>query len=56
MDREDIIRQVFQAVAQVQEASGRSVGDIGPHTRPLKDIQDFDSLCGVEAPYCCLRL
>ena len=49
MARDDIVRQVIQAVTQVQESSGRSVGGIGPDTRPLKDLQDFDSLCGVEA-------
>lgn len=49
MDRDDIVRHVIRAVTQVQEASGRSVGRIGPETRPLKDLQDFDSLCGVEA-------
>ena len=49
MDRDDIVRQVIEAVTHVQEISGRSVGEIGPDTRPLKDLQDFDSLCGVEA-------
>ena len=49
MDRDDIVRQVIEAVSHVQETSGRSVGEIGPDTRPLKDLQDFDSLCGVEA-------
>ena len=49
MDRDDIVRHIIRAVTQVQEASGRSVGRIGPDTRPLKDLQEFDSLCGVEA-------
>lgn len=49
MDRDDIVRHVIRAVTQVQEASGRSVGGIGPDTRPLRDLQNFDSLCGVEA-------
>ena len=49
MDRDDIVHQVIEAVTQVQETSGRSVGEIGPDSRPLKDLQDFDSLCGVEA-------
>ena len=49
MDRDDIVRHVIQAVTQIQETSGRSVGGIAPDTRPLKDLQDFDSLCGVEA-------
>ncbi len=49
MDRDDIVHQVIQAVTKVQETSGRSVKGIGPDTRPLKELQDFDSLCGVEA-------
>lgn len=49
MDRDDIVHQVIRAVANVQETSGRGVGRIGPDTRPLKDLQEFDSLCGVEA-------
>ena len=49
MDRDNIVTQVIKAVTQVQEISGRSVGEIGPGTRPLKDLQGFDSLCGVEA-------
>ena len=49
MDRDDIVRHVILAVTQVQETSGRSVGGMGRDTRPLRDLQDFDSLCGVEA-------
>lgn len=49
MDRDEIVRHIILAVTQVQETSGRSVGGIGHNTRPLKDLQDFDSLCGVEA-------
>ena len=49
MDRDDIVRQVIKAVTQVQNSSGRSIGEINPDSRPFKDLQDFDSLCGVEA-------
>ena len=49
MDRDDLLRCIIQAVIQTQEASGRSIGEIGPDTRPLKDLQGFDSLSGVEA-------
>ena len=49
MDRDEIVRNVIRAVIQVQEASGRNVGRIGTDIRPLKDLEDFDSLCGVEA-------
>ena len=49
MDRQDVVSLVIDAVKQVQEASGRTVGNIGPLTRPLQEIDWFDSYCGVEA-------
>ena len=49
MNRDDVLRQVIEAVVQVQQASDRSVEGIGPATRPFKDVEDFDSLSGVEA-------
>ena len=48
MDKESVTKQVVQAVAQVQEASGRVAGGIGPSTRPIGDARGFDSLNGVE--------
>ena len=49
MDRDAIVRQVMEAVVQVQQASGRSVEGIDPDTpRPFKDVEGFDSLSGVE--------
>ena len=44
-----MVRQVIEAVVQVQQASGRRVGGIDPHTRPFTDVGGFDSLSGVEA-------
>ena len=49
MNRDDIVRQVIEAVVEVQQASGRSIDGIGPDTRPFKDVEGFDSLSGVEA-------
>ena len=49
MNREDIVRQVIEAVVQVQQASGRSVEGIGQDTLPFKDVEGFDSLSGIEA-------
>ena len=49
MDKDVIVRQVIEAVVQVQQASGRSIEAISPDTRPFKDIEGFDSLSGVEA-------
>ena len=49
MEKHEIVAQVVRAVAQVQEASGRSSGGIGVSTRPVRDVEGFDSLSGVEA-------
>ena len=49
MEKQEIVTKVVQAVAQVQEASGRSSGVIGVSTRPVRDVEGFDSLSGVEA-------
>ena len=49
MDRDAIVRQVMDAVVEIQQASGRSIEGIGPDTRPFKDVEGFDSLSGVEA-------
>ena len=48
MSRDGVMEKVIQAVAQVQEASGRAVGQISAGTRPMGDISGFDSLNGVE--------
>lgn len=49
MDKNEVMGKVTQAVVQVQEASGRTVGSICSSTRPIKELQGFDSLSGVEA-------
>ena len=49
MDREDVMSLVVDAIKQNQEASGRAVVEISPDTRPLRDIEGFDSYSGVEA-------
>ena len=49
MDREEVVGKVVEAVRQVQEVSGREVGTIGPGTRPIGDVDGFDSLSGIEA-------
>ena len=49
MDKKDIINKVIQAIAEVQEASGRADNGIVASTCPLTDVEGFDSLCGVEA-------
>ena len=49
MDRARVEGVVIAAVRQVQETSGQPVGPIWSDTRPLQDIDSFDSYCGVEA-------
>lgn len=49
MDEKEVMGKIIAAVKQVQEASGRPVGDISPTTRPIGDVPGFDSLNGVEA-------
>ena len=49
MEKQDIVNRVVQTVVQVQEASGRASGAIDVTTRPLRDMEGFDSLSGLEA-------
>lgn len=49
MEKQEVISKVIQAVGEVQDASGRSSGQIGPTTRPIGDVKGFDSLSGVES-------
>ena len=49
MHREEVMAKVVQAVSQVQKISGRSAGNLGSTTRPIRDLAGFDSLSGIEA-------
>ena len=49
MNRDTVVSQVIDAVRQIQESNGRTAGDIGPDTRPFKEVEGFDSLSGIEA-------
>lgn len=49
MDRKEVLGRVIEAISRVQSLSGRAVGDLGPQTCPVEDIEGFDSLSGVEA-------
>ena len=48
MNREFVIQEVLEAVSSSQAASGRDIDELGPKTRPFRDIQGFDSMSGVE--------
>ena len=49
MDKEQAVQQVMGTIRQVREHSGKGYAQLGPNTRPLRDLDDFDSLSGVEA-------
>ena len=49
MDRQEIVTKVIETVTQVQDVSGRSNAGIGVSTRPVGDVEGFDSYSGVEA-------
>ena len=49
MDKQEIVTTIVQTVAHVQKVSGRSSVGIGLSTRPVEDVEGFDSLNGVEA-------
>ena len=49
MEKQAVITKVVEAVAQVQEASGRQNSGIRSSTCPVRDVEGFDSLSGVEA-------
>lgn len=49
MEKLELVAKVVQAVAHVQEVSGRSSVGIGATTRPVGGVEGFDSLSGVEA-------
>ena len=49
MEKQDIATAVIKTVVQVQELSGRASDRIGALTRPLGDVEGFDSLSSLEA-------
>ena len=49
MEKQEIVVKVVQVIAQVQELSGRPSKGIDANTRPIGDVEGFDSLSGVEA-------
>ena len=49
MGKTDAIRKVTEVLQSIQELSGREVGEITRETCPIGDLDQFDSLSGVEA-------
>lgn len=49
MDRKDIQDLVTKAIRQIQEVSGREIPEnLTGDTCPLRDLDGFESICGVE--------
>lgn len=49
MEKHEIVTTVVQTIVQVQELSGRAGDGIDASTCPLRDVEGFDSLSGLEA-------
>jgi len=48
MSRDEVLQMVCDAIAQIQEQSGRAVDLLTEHSRPFVDVDGFDSLNGEE--------
>ena len=48
MDKNDVREKLVQSLRQVQESSGRPVGELDSDTKPIGELEGFDSLSGVE--------
>lgn len=49
MKQAEIEQMLIKVVCDIQEQSGREVVDVCGETCPILDLEDFDSLNGVEA-------
>lgn len=49
MNKNEAVEAVIEVLKSVQELSGRKVGEITGSTCPIGDLDEFDSLSGVEA-------
>lgn len=48
MDRDEVRDLVMKAIKEIQEQSGRPIGDLDDTIRPFSDLEGFDSLNGEE--------
>lgn len=48
MERQELTGAVAKAVAEIQRYSGRPVGALDGRTRPIGDLEGFDSQNGLE--------
>ena len=49
MTKEDVLKSIVEVLSFVQDMSGRMPVNITPKTCPIGDLEQFDSLNGVEA-------
>lgn len=49
MDHKLVTDALTQALSEIQSCSGRSVSQMTPETRPIGDLEGFDSVNAVEA-------
>lgn len=49
MDHQQVTNALTQVLSEIQSCSGRSVSEITPETRPVGDLEGFDSVNAVEA-------
>lgn len=47
-DRETVERELIVAIRECMEAGGKECPELTSETVPFKDLQGFDSLCGIE--------
>ncbi len=48
MDHQQVINALSQALSEIQSCSGRTVSQMTPETRPIGDLEGFDSVNAVE--------
>ena len=49
MNKKEATDKVIEAIAKIQEDSGRLATSMQSSTRPFRDVEGFDSYSGVEA-------
>lgn len=47
-DRETVERELIAAIRECMKASGKECPELTGETVPFKDLEGFDSLCGIE--------
>ena len=48
MDHQQVTDALTRALSEIQSCSGRSMSELTPETRPIGDLEGFDSINAVE--------